>query len=157
MNFQRLLESARQDVNREAKEVKRSSKSQNVITKVLDYLLDMDEDGFDELWEFERRVIPYFQGDTTEFRLECTAAHAEFQDLVERRLERFLWTHGWSADDFHRRMRDELAGIDSIEKEHEHAEDLVRMIYDAFDFDSWAQSMRYSANHRHAAFGADTK
>ncbi|RHZ02289.1 hypothetical protein DYB37_009329 [Aphanomyces astaci] len=142
MNFQRLLESARQDVNREAKEMKRSSKSQNVITK---------------LWEFERRVIPYFQGDTTEFRLECTAAHAEFQDLVERRLERFLSTHGWSADDFHRRMRDELAGIDSIEKEHEHAEDLVRMIYDAFDFDSWAQSMRYSANHRHAAFGADTK
>ncbi|ETV96761.1 hypothetical protein H310_10069 [Aphanomyces invadans] len=148
MNFQRLLEAARQDVDREAKQVKRPVKSQMVITKLLEYMLDMDEDGFEELWDFERRVIPYFEGHSTEYRLECKEAHAEFQDMVERRLERFLTTHGWTVDEFHRRIRDELAGIDSIEKEHEHAEELVRMIHDAFDFDSWAQSMRYSANRR---------
>ncbi|CAK4705533.1 unnamed protein product [Aphanomyces euteiches] len=113
----------------------------------------MDEDGYDELFEFEQRVLPYFEGDasTSEYRLECTQAHQEFEALVEKKLQAFLARNGWSTDEFHRRMKEELATIDSMEKEHEHAEELVRMIYDAFDFDSWAHSMRYSANHRGAS------
>ncbi|KAF0724938.1 hypothetical protein Ae201684P_008995 [Aphanomyces euteiches] len=153
MNFQRLLASAREDVDRETKAVRRPPKACNVISKVLEYMLDMDEDGFDELFEFEQRVLPYFEGDasTSEYRLECTQAHQEFEALVEKKLQAFLARNGWSTDEFHRRMKEELATIDSMEKEHEHAEELVRMIYDAFDFDSWAHSMRYSANHRGAS------
>jgi hypothetical protein len=92
------------------------------------------------------RVMPFFRGCSTEYQLECTKAHEEFQELVEKKLEGFLGTNGWTTEEFYQRMRDELTGIDSLEKEHEHAEELVRMINDAFDFDSWAQSMRWSAN-----------
>ncbi|KAF0715420.1 Aste57867_3370 [Aphanomyces stellatus] len=156
MNFARLLASAREDVDNDTKAVRRPTKSLNVISKVLDYMLDMDEDGFEELHAFEQRVMPYFEGGSTEYRLECTRAHEEFQEMVERKLETFLRRNGWAVDEFYQRMRDELAGIDSLEKEHEHAEELVRMVHDAFDFDSWAQSMRYSAN-RIAEFNAEAK
>ncbi|KDO23716.1 hypothetical protein SPRG_10494 [Saprolegnia parasitica CBS 223.65] len=145
-NFQRLLDSAREDVARGTKPVARRPRTPDVIEKVLMYLLELDEDGFGDLFAFEQRVIPFFEGSATEYRLECTQAHDEFQALVETKLERFLTKEGWTPTEFYDHLRAELSTMDSLRSEHEHAEDLVRMIHDAFDFDSWAQSMRWSAN-----------
>ncbi|OQR90795.1 hypothetical protein ACHHYP_05240 [Achlya hypogyna] len=146
MNFQRLLDSARAEVAQSTKTVQKSARSPHVIAKVLDYLLELDEDGFDDLFRFEQRVIPLFHGSSTEYRLECTQAHEEFQALVEAKLQAFLEREGWSPTEFYERVRGELGRLSALDSEHELAEDLVRMIHDAFDFDSWAQSMRYSAN-----------
>ncbi|OQS04078.1 hypothetical protein THRCLA_20977 [Thraustotheca clavata] len=146
MNFQRLLDSAREEAAQSVKQVHKPRKSFTVITKVLDYLLELDDDGFDDLFAFEQRVMPYFEGSSTEYKLECTKAHEEFQNIVDDKLAAFLKKEGWTPQEFYERMRLELSEINELSSEHEHAEDLVRMINDAFDFDSWAQSMRYSAN-----------
>lgn len=138
MNFSKLLDEARDDASNDLKQM-HVVINNPVVRRVLDFLEEMDIDGFDEMLQFESKYADSFREheQKQEHKTEHKSHHSDFCDMFERKVEDFIARQGVTVDAFYEEVRCDIA----MNGEDSDGGRVLALIRSATDYSSWAEHM----------------